>query len=49
MSVRWISPELWPHEADEMFVTSTAGGPMPVTELNGQPVGEGAVAVSRGL
>jgi branched-chain amino acid aminotransferase len=31
-------------QADELFVTSTAGGPMPLTELNGQPVGEGAVA-----
>ena len=31
-------------QADELFVTSTAGGPMPLTELNGQPVGGGAVA-----
>ena len=28
-------------EADEIFVTSTAGGPMPVIELNGEPVGAG--------
>ena len=31
-------------QADELFVTSTVGGPMPLTELNGQPVGDGAVA-----
>jgi branched-chain amino acid aminotransferase len=28
-------------EADEIFVTSTAGGVMPVTQLDGQPVGAG--------
>lgn len=30
-------------EADEVFVTSTAGGVMPVTEVDGRPVGGGAV------
>jgi branched-chain amino acid aminotransferase len=29
-------------EADEVFVTSTAGGIMPVTEVDGKPVGDGA-------
>ena len=29
-------------EADEVFVTSTAGGVIPVTRLDGEPVGEGA-------
>jgi branched-subunit amino acid aminotransferase/4-amino-4-deoxychorismate lyase len=29
--------------ADEIFLTSTAGGVMPVTELDGQSVGDGAV------
>lgn len=28
-------------EASEIFLTSTAGGVMPVTQLDGQPVGEG--------
>jgi hypothetical protein len=28
--------------ADEVFVTSTAGGIMPVTEVDGRPVGNGA-------
>ena len=28
-------------DADELFLTSTAGGVMPVTRLNGQAVGEG--------
>ena len=28
-------------EADEVFATSTAGGPMPVIRLNGQPVADG--------
>ena len=28
-------------EASEVFLTSTAGGVMPVTQLDGQPVGEG--------
>lgn len=29
------------HEADELFVTSTAGGVMPVVTLDGRPVGSG--------
>lgn len=29
--------------ADEVFITSTAGGVMPVTQLNGQAIGYGAV------
>jgi branched-chain amino acid aminotransferase len=29
-------------EADEVFVTSTAGGIMPVTKVDGEPVGDGA-------
>jgi branched-chain amino acid aminotransferase len=28
-------------EADEVFVTSTAGGIMPVTKVDGEPVGDG--------
>jgi branched-chain amino acid aminotransferase len=28
-------------EADEVFVTSTAGGIMPVTKVDGAPVGDG--------
>jgi branched-subunit amino acid aminotransferase/4-amino-4-deoxychorismate lyase len=31
------------YEADEMFLTSTAGGVMPVAELDGRPVGRGGV------
>jgi len=31
------------HEADEIFVTSTAGGVMPVTQLDGKPVALGKV------
>lgn len=31
--------------ADEVFITSTAGGVMPVTIVNGQPVGNGNVGV----
>jgi branched-subunit amino acid aminotransferase/4-amino-4-deoxychorismate lyase len=27
--------------ADEVFITSTAGGVMPVTRIAGQPVGDG--------
>jgi branched-chain amino acid aminotransferase len=29
------------HAADEVFITSTAGGVMPVTRIDGRPVGEG--------
>ncbi len=29
-------------EADEIIITSTAGGVMPVTEVDGNPVGDGA-------
>lgn len=29
------------HAADEIFITSTAGGVMPVTRLDGRPVGDG--------
>ena len=29
------------HDADEIFITSTAGGVMPATTLNGAPVGSG--------
>ncbi|MGX4675851.1 aminotransferase class IV [SAR92 clade bacterium H246] len=32
-------------EADELFATSTAGGPMPVIRLNGQPVADGEPGV----
>ena len=28
-------------EADEVFITSTAGGVMPVTRVDGVPIGEG--------
>lgn len=31
------------YDADEVFLTSTAGGVMPVAELDGQPVGAGGV------
>jgi branched-subunit amino acid aminotransferase/4-amino-4-deoxychorismate lyase len=31
------------YRADEIFLTSTAGGVMPVAELDGRPVGEGGV------
>lgn len=31
--------------ADEVFITSTAGGVMPVTSVNGQPVGNGNIGV----
>jgi branched-chain amino acid aminotransferase len=31
------------YDADQIFMTSTAGGVMPVAELDGQPVGDGAV------
>ena len=31
------------HTADEIFVTSTAGGIMPVTRLDGRPVGGGTM------
>ena len=30
------------HEAAEIFLTSTAGGVMPVTSIDGRPVGDGA-------
>lgn len=30
-------------EADEVFISSTAGGIMPVTKINSRPVGDGAV------
>ena len=30
------------YRATELFLTSTAGGVMPVTTLDGQPVGDGA-------
>ncbi|CAG9258670.1 putative branched-chain-amino-acid aminotransferase [Paraburkholderia unamae] len=37
-------------DADEIFITSTAGGVMPVTRLNGAPVGDGQPGpVTRGL
>ena len=40
-----VSPELLPaataRAADEMFITSTAGGVMPVTRISGQAVGDG--------
>lgn len=29
------------YRADELFLTSTAGGVMPVATLDGQPVGDG--------
>jgi len=29
--------------ADEVFITSTAGGIMPVTYIDGRPVGGGAI------
>ena len=29
-------------QADEMFVTSTAGGVMPVTKIDGDPIGRGS-------
>lgn len=29
------------YRADEVFITSTAGGIMPVTQLDGQPIGDG--------
>jgi branched-chain amino acid aminotransferase len=36
--------------ADELFITSTAGGVMPVTRIDGQPVGSGAMGpVTRSL
>lgn len=38
--VAMFGPEIL-READELFLTSTAGGIMPVTVLNGQPVGNG--------
>lgn len=31
------------YECDELFITSTAGGIMPLTTLDGQPVGDGNV------
>jgi branched-chain amino acid aminotransferase len=31
------------YDADEVFLTSTAGGVMPVAELDGRPVGDGSV------
>ncbi len=31
------------YDADEIFLTSTAGGVMPVTRLDGEPVGGGQV------
>ncbi len=34
-------PAQWLPEADEVFATSTAGGVMPMTTLNGAPVGGG--------
>ncbi|MEO1092605.1 MAG: aminotransferase class IV [Pseudomonadota bacterium] len=37
---RDISPEAL-RQADEVFVTSTAGGVMPVTRVDGQPIGNG--------
>ena len=36
-------PESRLGEADEIFLTSTAGGVMPVTSLDGRPVGDGTV------
>jgi branched-chain amino acid aminotransferase len=38
------------YTADELFITSTAGGLLPVTRLDGRPIGEGRPgAVFRGL
>ncbi|MFK7762160.1 MAG: aminotransferase class IV [Roseobacter sp.] len=37
-----LSPDAL-RQADEVFATSTAGGVMPVTRIDGQPVGGGAV------
>lgn len=39
-----ISPEALA-ASDEVFITSTAGGIMPVTRLNGQPIADGAVGL----
>jgi branched-chain amino acid aminotransferase len=36
------------YDADELFLTSTAGGVMPVAELDGRPVGDGAVGAVTG-
>jgi branched-chain amino acid aminotransferase len=36
-------PSEWLRAADEVFVTSTAGGVMPVTQIDGQAVGAGKV------
>ena len=36
-------------DADEMFICSSAGGLMPVTRLNGKPIGNGAPGMTTGL
>jgi branched-chain amino acid aminotransferase len=36
-------PLSWLYDAEEIFLTSTAGGVMPVAELDGAPVGRGGV------
>jgi branched-chain amino acid aminotransferase len=36
-----LLPAATARAADEVFITSTAGGVMPVTRISGQPVGDG--------
>ena len=46
MQVKWIACGISPAElasADEVFITSTAGGVMPVTEVNGTAIASGVV------
>lgn len=42
----WVQGEYVPiadaSQADEVFITSTAGGVMPVTMIDGEPLGDGA-------
>jgi branched-subunit amino acid aminotransferase/4-amino-4-deoxychorismate lyase len=39
--VQDLLPAARARAADEVFITSTAGGVMPVTRISGQPVGDG--------
>lgn len=46
LGIRCSEAKIWPDElraADEVFLTSSVRGAMPVTRLDGQPVGDGGV------
>jgi branched-chain amino acid aminotransferase len=44
LGIRWAEQPLWPidlHQADEAFITSSVRGLVPVTRVDGQPLGDG--------